>query len=96
MTTIIVNGVEKTISNFTAKRTNVSLMHTRLVTVNGYSGTQYWAGWTRKTYFFKGEDDWVSDTGENWNLKHTDFDDVTGLLETGWSNFVNYTLTDGY
>lgn len=69
---------------------------TRLVTVNGYSGTQYWAGWTRKTYFFKGEDDWVSDTGENWNLKHTDFDDVTGLLETGWSNFVNYTLTDGY
>lgn len=96
VTTIIVNGVEKTISNFTAKRTNVSLMHTRLVTVNGYSGTQYWAGWTRKTYFFKGEDDWVSDTGENWNLKHTDFDDVTGLLETGWSNFVNYTLTDGY
>lgn len=96
VTTIIVNGVEKTISNFTAKRTNVSLMHTRLVTVNGYSGTHYWAGWTRKTYFFKGEDDWVSDTGENWNLKHTDFDDVTGLLETGWSNFVNYTLTDGY
>lgn len=94
--TVVVNGVEKTINNFTAQRTNVSLMHTRIVTVNGYSGTQYWAGWTRKTYFFKGEDGWVSDTGENWDVKHSDFDDVSGLMATGWSNFLNYTLAGGY
>lgn len=94
--TVVVNGVEKTVDNFTAQRTNVSLMHTRIVTVNGYSGTQYWAGWTRKTYFFKGEDGWVSDTGENWDVKHSDFDDVSGLMATGWSNFLNYTLTGGY
>ena len=94
--TVVVNGVQKTVDNFTAQRTNVSLMHTRLVTVNGYSGTQYWAGWTRKTYFFKGADGWASDTGENWDVKHSDFDDVSGLMATGWQNFLNYTLTGGY
>lgn len=95
VTTVTVNGVEKTVNNFTAERTNVSLMHTRLVTVDGYSGTQYWAGWTRKYYFFKGEDEWVCDSGYNWNVKHPDFDDSSSLLATGWNNFVNY-LTGGY
>ena len=93
--TVVVNGVEKTISSFTAQRTNVSLMHDRIVTVDGYSGTQYWAGWTRKIYFFKGEDEWVSDTGENWERKHDDFDDGSGLMAKGWRNFLS-TLTGGY
>ncbi|MEA4963803.1 hypothetical protein [Lutispora sp.] len=81
VSTVIVNGVNSVANAFTADRSNVSLMHTRIVTVSGYSGTQYWAGWTRKMYFFKGNLGWTHDTGYNHNIKHTDFDNVSGLME---------------
>lgn len=95
VSTVLVNGVRQTVNNFRAERSDVSLMHTRIVTIVGYTGTQYWAGWTRKMYFFKGELGWTHDTGYHYNSKHSDFDDVSYLMQHGFDNFVNYTLT-GY
>lgn len=94
--TTIANGITYTLNNLTVERSDVSLMHTRLVTVTGYSGTQYWAGWTRKMYFLNTELGWTHDTGYHHNIKHSDFDDVDFLLQRGYDNFINYTLTGGY
>ena len=92
VTTVLVNGVKQTVNNLTAERSDVSLMHTRLVFVDGYSQTQYWAGWTRKRYFFKGDLGWTYDTGFHFTNKHNDYDNITLLMDTGFQNFVNYVL----
>ena len=63
---------------------------TRLVTVSGYSGTMYWAGWTLKNEFLYNGSTW--NTTNYYNSKHWDYDDVSGLLATGWKNFVNMYL----
>lgn len=92
VSTVVVNGVTKTLYNFTAERSDVSLIRTRIVTVDGYSNTQYWAGWTRKYYFFKGNEGWNCDTSYHYNVKHSDYDDLNALINQGWQNFLNYTL----
>lgn len=86
---VVVNGVSSVLNNFTAERSDVSAVRTRLVTVDGYTGTQCWAGWTRKIYFFKGDLGWTHDTGYHHNIKSSDYDNSTGLIETGFNNFIN-------
>lgn len=89
--TVVKDGMNYLKNGFTAKRTNVSCMRTRNVKVSGYSSTPYWAGWTRKIYCFKGEPSlgWTHDTGFNSNIKHSDYDDISKLMTTGFNNYIN-------
>lgn len=92
VTSIIVDGVQKTISNFTAERTNVVCQRTRTITVSGYDGIQYWSGWTQHMYFFKGNLGWTRDVDPHYEVKHWDYDNHSHLMEQGFQNFVNYVL----
>lgn len=92
VSTVVVNGITYTVNNFLAGRSDVSIMRDRMVTVDGYSETQYWAGWTRRRYFFLGEDGWTFDSGCHYDSKHSDYDDVIYLMQHGFDNFVNSTL----
>lgn len=92
ITTVITEGVHKLASDIRAERSNVSIVRTRIVAVSGYSGSQYWAGWTREWYFLKGDLGWTHDTGAHVNRKHADYDDVSTLLAKGFDNFVNSEL----
>lgn len=89
---VITNGVLETVKNFTAERSDATLMHTRNVTVSGYSQTQYWAGWTRKMYFFKGDLGWTHDVNFYYDFKHSDFDNISFLMQKGFDNFINNML----
>lgn len=62
---------------------------TRIVTVPAYtSATLYWAGWTLKSTFVDNGSTWDVDTFHD--VKHSDYDDVQGLIEKGFNNFVLY------
>lgn len=64
---------------------------TRIVTVPAYtSSTQYWAGWTLKSTFVDNGSTWDVDTYHD--IKHSDYDDVSRLMQVGFDNFVAYTL----
>jgi len=63
---------------------------TRIVNVYGYSNTMYWAGWTLKNEFLYNGSTW--DTNNYHDVKHWDYEDVSGLIDTGFQNFVNYYL----
>ena len=64
---------------------------TRIVTVPAYTSTvQYWAGWTLKSTFLDNGSTWNVSTYHN--IKHSDYDDISGLIQTGFNNFVAYTL----
>ena len=64
---------------------------TRIVTVPAYtSTTQYWAGWTLKSTFLDNGSTW--DVSTYHDIKHSDYDDVSGLMQTGFNNFIEYTL----
>ena len=64
---------------------------TRIVTVPAYtSSTQYWAGWTLKSTFVDNGSTWDVDTYHD--IKHSDYDDVSRLMQVGFENFVAYTL----
>ena len=89
VTTALVNGVRQTTQNLTVQRSDVSQILTRIITVDGYSGTQYWAGWTRKIYFLKGDLGWTHDTSYHYNIKQADYDNVPYLLQHGFDLFVN-------
>lgn len=88
----IYNGVSYTIRNFTAQRSNVNITRTRYVTVSGYPGFQYWAAWTKKYYFFKGDLGWAHDIGPNYDMKHYDFENPILLIDKGFQNFVDFVL----
>lgn len=90
ITTVACNGITYVKYSFTAERSNVTITSTRIVTISVLSDTKYWAGWTRKMYFFKGELGWTHDTGYNYNIKHSDYDDIDGLMETGFYNYIHY------
>ena len=84
---VVVNGVRRTLYSFTASRTDVTVTRIRKVT---HAYTQYyWAGWSRKMYFFEGDYGWTSDTTEHDEHKHYDYDDISGLINQGFQNFVN-------
>ena len=64
---------------------------TRIVTVPAYtSSTQYWAGWTLKSTFVDNGSTWDVDTYHD--IKQSDYDDVSRLMQVGFDNFVAYTL----
>ena len=92
VTTVIRDGIDYVVKNFTAERTTATLLRNKIVTVDGYEGTQYWSGWTRKMYFFKGDLGWANDSDFHYNFKHSDFDDTLYLLDKGYQNFIEYTL----
>ena len=92
VSTALKNGIYYTIKNFTAERSDATLLRNRTVTVTGYEGTQYWAGWTRKMYFFKGDLGWTHDANFHYDFQQSDYSDVLYLLDKGWQNFVEYTL----
>ena len=93
VTTVIIDGVQRIVASFTAERVDVTVILTRLVTVEGYSETQAAAGWDRKLYFFKGDLGWTHDIGYHYNLKHSYFDNIDYLLDTGFQVFVETTLS---
>lgn len=87
--TIIKQGLRVLKKATNVTKTNVTIMRTRRVSVDGVSGTQYYAGWTRKRYFLGGNKGWIHDSGNNYNYKHSDYDSVSTLLDKGWNSFVN-------
>ncbi len=89
VTTIIVNGIRVIKNKTKGQRADVSIIRTRKVTVDGVSGTQYWAGWTRKVYFFKGDLGWAHDSDPHYEVKHDDYDSISTLLLKGWQNYLN-------
>jgi hypothetical protein len=91
-TTIVTSGVRRVVNDFQAERSNVSRVYTRKVMVDGDSRVQYWAGWTTSWYFFKGDLGWTHDTGPNSDVKHSDYEDLPGLIQQGYENYVNFIL----
>lgn len=89
VTTVVAEGVTAVKTAFTGKRTNVTSKKTRNVKINGYSGIYYWARWTQKTYFFKGNNGWAHDSDTNYELKDSDYNSISTLINTGFQNFVN-------
>lgn len=64
---------------------------TRIVTVPAYTSTTlYWAGWTLKSTFIDNGSTW--DVSTYHDIKHPDYDDVSGLMQTGFNNFIADTL----
>lgn len=64
---------------------------TRIVTVPAYSSaTQYWAGWTLRSTFLNNGSTW--DVSTYYDVKHSDYDDLSKLMQTGFNNFVASTL----
>ncbi len=88
VSTVVLNGITYTKNSFTAERVNITRARTRIVTVQGNSNTQYWAGWTQKLRFFKGDLGWTHDYGYYYDVKHTDYDDISGLLDKGFNAYV--------
>ncbi len=91
--TTIEDGIEYVVNEVTARIGVGERIQTRLVTVAGYSGTQYWAGWTRKMFFLGGNKGWKNWGGYPYNEKHYDYDDIVGLMDTGFQNFINNVLS---
>ena len=89
VTHIIINGVYYTFKNFTAERTDVTIMRNQSCKVDGYSGTYYWSGWTIKRYYIKGDLGWTRDANAHYNFMYSDYDDISTLLHKAYQNFVD-------
>lgn len=92
VTTIIKDGVRVTVNNFKSEKSQVTCIRTRYITVDGYSGTYYYAGHDQKWNFFKGDSSWTTDIDAYYENKHHDFEDLSSLLQTGFDFFVEQVL----
>lgn len=64
---------------------------TRTVSVPAYTNTvQYWAGWTLKTLFVYNGSTW--DDELFYDVQHHDYEDESGLMQTGFDYFVENNL----
>ena len=88
VTTGVKNGITVITSGFTAQKATGTADRTRLVGVGSSSKTQYSAGWTRKVRFFKGSLGWTNDSSPYYDFKQGDYDDVSSLIDRGFSNFI--------
>lgn len=64
---------------------------TRVATIPAYTDTTlYWAGWTLKSTFVDNGSTWDVET--YYDFKPSDYDDVSGLMQKGFDDFVRGML----
>ena len=85
-----INGIQRIVNSLSGTLYAYTCNRSRQITVGGYPYPVYLAAWTIKTEFVNGNGIW--DTSTYYNRKDYDYSDVSALMATGFSNYVNYYL----
>lgn len=88
ITMIMIDGLYYTVKAFSAQKSDVTILRTRIAVIGSDPTAWYWAGWTQKRYFIKGDMGWTSDANAHYDRKHPDYDDTHAIMTKGLNEFL--------